>query len=354
MQSGETKGNFMAERAIETTARDKSMLGAYGIPIPVRQGMYLVQVPLPHSPLMVLNSYVILGDNETTVIDVGYDNPACEEALTNALHALGRDWDSVQIILTHSHPDHTGNLNRVYREGMHVYANFHSFEEVQYLQDLEDNVSHPLLRKIASEEDLRLLNEERVALTAERLPIECHAHLQYLREGDKIECGEFSFTVIETPGHNPWHICLYDETEKLMIMGDHILERSTPAVSSWFTSYNALATYHASLKKIQKYDIDIVLAGHGTPYSNPAERADAIIKHDHERLKEIYELVAQGHADLIDISSHTKWRYANWDKWPIDQKFYSMGETMAHLVYLVEKGKVKQINCGGERRFELA
>lgn len=343
----------MAKSEVASQTHADTIASAHGLPIPVRQGMYLVHVPLPHSPLMVLNSYIILGRKDTTVIDVGYNNPVCEEALSNALHLLGRDWDSVRVVLTHSHPDHTGNLNRVYREGMHVYANFNSFQEVQRLQNMEDNVSHPLLRRVASKEELELIDAGRPPVTAERLPLECQAHIEYLKEGDTFEAGDFSFKVIETPGHNLWHICLYDENERLMIMGDHILERSTPAVTSWFTSYNALATYHSSLKKISAYDVDLVLPGHGTPYSNPAARAEAIIKHDHERLEEIYNLVAEGHSDIVDISAHTKWRYANWDKWPIDQKFYSLGETMAHLIFLVSKGKIKQINCAGERSFIL-
>ena len=338
-------------RALE--AQTEPAASACGFPIPVRQGLYLVHVPLPHSPLQILNSYIILGHDETTVIDVGYDNPACEEALTRALHMLGRDWDSVQVVLTHSHPDHTGNLNRVYREGMHVFAHFSSFQEVQRLQDMEDNVSHPLLRRVANDHELKLIDEGRPPVTAERLPLACQAHIEYLKEGDTFQAGDFSFKVIETPGHNLWHICLYDEAQKLMIMGDHLLERQTPAVTSWFTSYNALAMYHDSLKKISRFDIDLVLPGHGTPYSNPSARADEIIKHDHERLEEIYNLVADGHSDIVDISAHTKWRYANWDRWPIDQKFYSLGETMAHLIFLVAKGKIKQINCAGQRNFEL-
>ncbi|MEI3231100.1 MAG: MBL fold metallo-hydrolase [Gordonibacter pamelaeae] len=80
--------------------------------------LYLVRVPLPHNPLRALNSYLILSKDRTTIVDVGFNHPACEEALDQALAALGRTWDGVEIVLTHSHPDHTGNLDRIYRDGM--------------------------------------------------------------------------------------------------------------------------------------------------------------------------------------------------------------------------------------------
>lgn len=347
-----TKGTIMSDQKIAQkteTANEES----WGLPIPVRQGLYLVQVPLPHSPLKVLNSYIILGENETTVIDVGFNDPACEEALNRALQALGRSWDSVRIILTHSHPDHAGNLDRVYRDGMQVFAGLHSFAEAKTLQIMEDHVALPLVRRAATPKQLVALDAGKVRISADALPLTCTPHIQCLREGDYIEAGPYSFKVIETPGHSLWHICLYDEQQRLMIMGDHVLERITPAVLSWFPSYNALKRYHESLEKVRDYDVDLVLPGHGTPYSNPNARIDAIIAHDTERLQEIYDLVAAGHSDIIDISSHAKWRYANWDQWPIDQKFYSIGETMAHLIYLVSEGKVKQIICGNDYRFEL-
>ena len=78
--------------------------------------------------------------------------------------------------------------------------------------------------------------------------------------------------------------------------------------------------------------------------------ADAINHH----IANIYhEAVAAGHDDIVSISSHAKWRYENWNEWPLDQKFFSMGETMAHLVHLVCEGKIKQTICGDEYRFEL-
>ena len=64
---------------------------------------------------------------------------------SDALAALGRSWDKVQVVLTHSHPDHTGNLDRIWREGMPVLANLHSFQEVKNLMEMEGNVYGPLL-----------------------------------------------------------------------------------------------------------------------------------------------------------------------------------------------------------------
>ena len=140
---------------------------------------------------------------------------------------------------------------------------------------------------------------------------------------------------------------------KLMIIGDHVLERITPSVSSWFPAYNALEEFLESLGKMYSYDVDLVLPAHGTPYTGLRERVMFLIAHHGERLQELYDLVAAGHDDIVSISSHAKWRYENWNEWPLDQKFFSMGETMAHLVHLVCEGKIKQTICGDEYRFEL-
>ena len=91
----------------------------------------------------------------TTIVDVGFNHPDCEQALDDALAALGRSWDKVQVVLTHSHPDHTGNLDRIWREGMPVLANLHSFQEVKNLMEIEDNVYGPLLLQAATLEQQR-------------------------------------------------------------------------------------------------------------------------------------------------------------------------------------------------------
>ncbi len=337
-------------------AADACLAAPFGMPVEVLPSLYLVRVPLPHNPLRALNSYLILSKDRTTIVDVGFNHPTCEEALDQALAALGRTWDSVEIVLTHSHPDHTGNLDRIYRDGMPVFANLHSFQEVENLQDMEARVFGPLLLKAATPHQSGLGFERgkpALHVSAELLPLKSQPAVTFLQEGDVLRAGPYAFEVLETPGHDPWHLCLYEPSRRILLAGDHVLERITPSIASWFPAYNALEEFLASLGKVSNLDVEQVLPGHGAMFGDLRGRALYLIGHHEERLQEIYDLVAEGHEDVVSISSHARWRYDNWRSWPLDQKFFSMGETMAHLVYLVCEGKLKQTICGDEYRFEL-
>ena len=57
----------------------------FGKPVLIYPNLYLVRVPLPHNPLRALNSYFILDDDgTTTIVDVGFNHPDCEQALDDA------------------------------------------------------------------------------------------------------------------------------------------------------------------------------------------------------------------------------------------------------------------------------
>ena len=321
--------------------------------------IWRVPVPLPDNPLEYLNSYFILSEDKTTIIDVGLNEPECEQALDDALHQLGRDWESVEIVLTHSHPDHTGNLDRIWRRWMRVYANMHSFQEVRNLMDIQSTVYNPLISHLVrpnTYDELSMQKRDASAyqVSAELVPSKNQPDLFYLGDGDVYRNGNYRFQVITTPGHDDWHICLYEPTLKVLIAGDHVLERITPTIMSWITGYDALKEFLASLDKVRNLDVDLILPGHGAPFTGVAERVDFLKAFHANRLEELYQLVAEGHASLIDIARNAKWKHPDWDSWTIDQKFYSLGETFAHLIYLVNAGRVTLTSCQNRRRFYVA
>ena len=99
--------------------------------------------------------------------------------------------------------------------------------------------------------------------------------------------------------------------------------------------------------------VDLILPAHGRPFTGLVERVDFLLEHHRERLEEIYELVRAGHDDIVSISQHATWRYPDWKSWPLDQKYFSMGETLAHLIYLVRQGCILQGVCGYEYYFRM-
>ncbi|MCR2045192.1 MBL fold metallo-hydrolase [Anaerosalibacter massiliensis] len=52
-----------------------------------------------------------------------------------------------------------------------------------------------------------------------------------LEEGNKIEIGDYSFEVVDIPGHTPGHIGLYERDKKIFFCGDYVLDRITPNIA---------------------------------------------------------------------------------------------------------------------------
>ena len=89
-----------------------------------------------------------------------------------------------------------------------------------------------------------------------------------LKEGDKINAGDYSFRCIETPGHSPGHMCLYEDEKNILVSGDHILFDITPNITCWLDFKNALKSYLISLEKVSTLDVSLVLPGHRNLWNN--------------------------------------------------------------------------------------
>lgn len=80
---------------------------------------------------------------------------------------------------------------------------------------------------------------------------------------DKYKIENTELEIIHTPGHTEGCICLYDRKNKIMFSGDTIFAGGGIGRTDLpGGSYKALLS---SLAKISKFDIDILLPGHGEP-----------------------------------------------------------------------------------------
>lgn len=120
-----------------------------------------------------------------------------------------------------------------------------------------------------------------------------------------------------TPGHTPGHTCLYLKEKGILFAGDHILYDITPNIGVWEGVEDSLGDYLDSLKKIDKLPFK-------TAY--PAHR---------------------------EITSRMKWsiRCRAWSDFPKNQKWFAMGEALAHLDWLRKQNDVKHIFKDGILKF---
>ena len=84
-------------------------------------GLFRLPIPLPRNPLRELNAYLIRGRERSLLIDTGFREPACRQALQAGLRAAGAEHDPLDVLLTHIHTDHTGLASEVVRPGGAIY-----------------------------------------------------------------------------------------------------------------------------------------------------------------------------------------------------------------------------------------
>jgi len=164
-----------------------------------------------------------------------------------------------------------------------------------------------------------------------------------VNDGDVISLGGIDLEVVHTPGHNPGHICLYIRKNRIMFSGDHVLAKTTTALQP---PWGDMTQYIESLRKLLKYDIDLMLPAHGPPITEPRKRIEDLIQHRLEREQQVFELLRKGKTTVKDITSEIYPELSGF--------LYAVakGQTYAHLVKLEKEGKVSSLGEGQKATFK--
>ena len=88
-----------------------------------------------------------------------------------------------------------------------------------------------------------------------------------LLPGVEVETDLGAFQVVETPGHAPSHVCLYQEDRRILISGDHLLGRVSLYYDYGYTPDPA-GEFLDSLNKVEDLDMRLCLAGHARPFTD--------------------------------------------------------------------------------------
>lgn len=315
----------------------------------VAKNIYRINVDMPKSPLGNLNAYVVKGEDRSLLVDTGERKDEAYRALTEGLRELGVSLDRLDVFLTHMHMDHVGLVPLIYRPGMRVFM---GRKDIKLKLDIYSNRTFEALLFIRTELGFPKGEREELARRGlEQFPQDDFCDYTPVDEGDVFEYGGYRFTAIDTPGHTPGHMCLYEPEKKIFFSGDHILFEITPNITHWDGYEDALGDYAHSLIKVRDLDVDVLLPGRRKVTGTLAERANEILEHHGRRVKETVELLdAHPGSSSCELAGLMHWNLkykGGWENFPKDQKVFAAGEVRAHLQYMARRGWARRENIDG-------
>lgn len=317
----------------------------------ITENLFTFQIPLPNNPLKWLNCYVIKDSNgRNLLIDTGFHCQACQDVLFAGISELELDLSRTDVLLTHMHSDHSGNAGTLHDLGCRILMSRKDHDVILHGGWTD---SESLYHQAGMTPDLLSVvqaNNPAALYASRRFPADIVA------DGDILEYGGYRLECLEVPGHSPGNLCLYCRERRIMFTGDHVLFDITPNITAWSGVYDILYCYLQNLDRIAAYDVELALPAHRSTGSvSMRTRIEQLKAHHAARLEEIQQKVREhpGHT-AYEIAGLVTWkiRAENWDDFPAGQKWFAVGETVAHLDYLVNRGLIAvQLGADGMHHY---
>lgn len=298
----------------------------------VLPNVYRIVVPLPRNPLKEINSYVLTSSERNLIIDTGMNRPECIEVFQGGLEELKIDLEKTDFMVTHLHADHLGLVATFIKDGAKVYMGAADAQPMRTgagwgsMGDYAGASGFP-----EAELEAALSNHPGVKYGPQAM-----VDFTILHEGDTLSVGDYSLRAIETPGHSNGHVCLYEPDKKILFAGDHVLGDITPNIQAWSDDQDPLDNYIKSLKKVLTLEMEVVLPGHRTIIKDGKKRINELLEHHRVRANEVITILAKGKKNAYQTAAEMKWdiKAKSWEHFPVSQKWFATGETIAHLRYL--------------------
>ncbi|MBS1676402.1 MAG: MBL fold metallo-hydrolase [Actinobacteria bacterium] len=238
----------------------------------IQPGIWRLKLPCPWPGVPHGNAWAMQRGAGLVLIDTGVGGRGRLRMLDIALAHAGFGVEDVKLVVcTHSHSDHYGLAASICAEtGCELWMH----PQWEHIRLQADDPQAALEARLEvgrmSGVPLAALDRYRQDRTdkPEDLIDGIRAPDRELVPGVEVETDVGAWSVVETPGHAPSHVCLHQPERRLLVSGDHLLGR-TALFFDYGHTPDPFGEYLTSLDTVEPLPVDLCLPGHGKPFRDP-------------------------------------------------------------------------------------
>jgi glyoxylase-like metal-dependent hydrolase (beta-lactamase superfamily II) len=315
----------------------------------VLPGLWRLRLPLPFPGVPHCNAWAIAAGSGIILVDTGMHGPGSFDDLERALDQVGLRVDQVELIVcTHAHTDHWGQAATVRdRTGCEFWM--HPNHEHGFVPAIDRELALARRLEVGRQSGVPEAALRRWAEEAKDIPSGIARVIKpdrALLPGVEIETNLGTWTVHETPGHAPSHVCLFQAERRLLISGDHVLGRISLYFDYGWTP-DPIGEFLHSLEVVAELDARLGLSGHGKPFLDMPghingnrrlvrERLDSTLTAIRDQPRTALEIAPSVHGEPLTRDNATWW----------------LPETLCYLRHLELAGRVGRESDGDVERWK--
>jgi glyoxylase-like metal-dependent hydrolase (beta-lactamase superfamily II) len=305
----------------------------------VLPGVWRLRLPLPWPGVPHCNAWALAAGDGIVLVDTGTHEPGSLAQLERALDQVGLRLEHVRLLLcTHAHADHCGQAGPIVRRaGCELWAHPNHAHFSAYADDPE--AAHARRVEVARQSGVPK-EPPRTGRPLAAGPLEPDRDLV---PGVTISTDLGEWSVHETPGHAPSHVCLFQPERRLLISGDHLLGRVSLYFDYGYTP-DPVGEFLDSLDTVEGLGARLALSGHGRPFTDVPEHIEANRRLVRERLDAVLAGVAEGPATAYELAPAV---YG--ELFRPEMAGWLLTELMCYLTHLEATGGVRRVQEDPER-----
>jgi glyoxylase-like metal-dependent hydrolase (beta-lactamase superfamily II) len=312
----------------------------------VLPGVWRLRLPLPWPGVPHCNAWAIASGRGVVLVDTGMHEPGSMQHLERALDQAGLKVEHIQLVVcTHAHIDHCGQAPPlVERAGCELWMHPKIAHHTAALEDPEQALQQRV--EVARQSGVpeaplqRWAAQRRASGSGQAGTLRIDRELT---EGATVQTDLGEWTVVETPGHAPSHICLHQPERRLLISGDHLLGRVSLFFDLGYTP-DPVGEFLASLDKAEQLDARLALSGHGRPFTDVAGHITANRRFIAEHLETVKAALAAGPKTAFELAQAV---YG--EEFDEGTASWLLAQTRAWLIHLEQLGEASHDGASPER-----